>query len=111
LVGAYEVQHHATAISLVAAGVGCAILPASTLEEGDRPGVRRIPLIGPEVKRKVVLTQRKNSTLSPAANAFLEIVKKHFQRKRDAAEKQTGHEKTTSLGSKPRGHKEKKSVV
>ena len=111
LVGAYEVQHHATAISLVAAGVGCAILPASTLEEGDRPGVLRIPLIGPEVKRKVVLTQRKNSTLSPAANAFLEIVKKHFQHKRAVLEKQSGHEKTTSLGSKPRGHKEKKSVV
>lgn len=75
LSGAYEVQHHATAISLVAAGVGCAILPASTLEEGDRLGVCRIPLIGPVVKRKVILSQRKNSTLSPAANAFLELLK------------------------------------
>ena len=79
LTGAYEVQHHATAISLVAAGVGCAILPASTLEEGDRLGVCRIPLIGPVVKRKVILSQRKNSTLSPAANAFFELEEFSFR--------------------------------
>ena len=64
-----------TAISLVAAGVGSAILPASTFHEGDRPGVRRIPLINPVVKRKVILTQRKNNTLSPAAEAFCQLVK------------------------------------
>jgi len=73
--GAYEVQHHATAISLVAAGVGCAILPASTLEEGDRQGVRRIPLVSPVVTRKVVLSRRKKSTLSPAANAFFNLLR------------------------------------
>jgi len=74
--GAYEVQHHATAISLVAAGVGSAILPASTFKEGDRPGVRRIPLISPIVKRKVILVKRKSSTLSPAAEAFYNLAKK-----------------------------------
>lgn len=74
LSGAYEVQHHATAISLVAAGLGAAILPASTLEEGARPGVCRIPLTGPVVKRKIVLIQRKNSTLSPAASAFATVL-------------------------------------
>lgn len=75
LSGAYEVQHHATAISLVAAGVGTAILPASTLEDGARPGVCRIPLVSPVVKRKITLLRRKNSTLSPAANAFFELLK------------------------------------
>lgn len=76
LSGAYEVQHHATAISLVAAGVGCAILPASTFHEGDRPGIRRIPLVSPVVKRKVILVRRKNCSLSPAAEAFHELVRK-----------------------------------
>jgi DNA-binding transcriptional LysR family regulator len=76
LSGAYEVQHHATAISLVAAGVGCAILPASTFREGDRPGVCRIPLTKPVVKRSVILTRRRNSTLSPAAEAFHQLVKR-----------------------------------
>lgn len=75
LSGSYEVQHHATAISLVAAGVGSAILPASTFKDGDRPGVRKIPLVSPVVKRKVILIQRKNSSLSPAAEAFCELVK------------------------------------
>ncbi len=74
LTGSYEVQHHATAISLVAAGVGGAILPASTLEEGARPGVRRIPLTNPVVKRKVSLMRRKHHTLSPAAEAFHELL-------------------------------------
>lgn len=74
LSGAYEVQHHATAISLVAAGLGAAILPASTLEEGARPGVCRIPLTSPVVKRKIVLIQRKNSSLSPAASAFANVL-------------------------------------
>ncbi|TAH52051.1 MAG: LysR family transcriptional regulator [Betaproteobacteria bacterium] len=79
LSGAYEVQHHATAISLVAAGVGTAILPASTLEEGARPGMCRIPLVSPVVKRRITLLRRKNSTLSPAANAFFELLKNGAQ--------------------------------
>lgn len=74
LSGAYEVQHHATAIGLVAAGVGAAILPASTLGEGDRPGVCRIPLTGPVVKRKITVLHRKNNTLSPAAEAFYKLL-------------------------------------
>lgn len=76
LTGAYEVQHHATAINLVAAGVGCSILPSSSCGENDRPGVIRIPLIEPIVKRKVVLIQRKGATLSPAAAAFCDVLKK-----------------------------------
>ena len=47
LSGSYEVQHHATAINLVAAGVGCAILPSSTLNDGERPHIHKIELKGP----------------------------------------------------------------
>ncbi len=70
LQGNYEVQHHATAMNLVAAGVGSAILPSSTFQEGDRPGVRKIPLTEPTVKRKVVLLRLRRGGLSPAAQAF-----------------------------------------
>ena len=76
LSGSYEVQHHATAISLVVAGVGCAILPASTYREGDRPGLCRIPLTKPVVKRSVILIRRKGVTLSPAAEAFHLLIKR-----------------------------------
>ncbi|MFC7408172.1 LysR family transcriptional regulator [Hydrogenophaga atypica] len=68
--GNYEVQHHATAVNLVAAGVGSAILPSSTFKTGDRPNVLKIPLVQPSVKRKVVLLQRQRGGLSPAAEAF-----------------------------------------
>lgn len=66
----YDVQHHATAINLVAAGVGAAILPASTFEEGDRPGVRKIALTHPVVRRRVVMLQRRGQDLPRAAAAF-----------------------------------------
>ena len=74
LQGRYEVQHHATAINLVAAGVGAAILPSSTFEPGDRPGVRKIPLTHPVVRRQVVLLQRRDHALSPAAQAFHDLI-------------------------------------
>lgn len=74
--GKYEVQHHATAVNLVAAGVGSAILPSSTFREGDRPHVRKIPLAQPSVRRKVVLLELKNRTLSPAAQAFRDFLRK-----------------------------------
>lgn len=75
LQGHYEVQHHATAINLVAAGVGSAILPSSAFEEGDRPGVRKIPLTQPTVKRKVSLLRTRHGGLSPAAQAFHELLR------------------------------------
>ena len=74
--GSHEVQHHAIAINLVAAGVGSAILPSSCLLEGDRPGVRKIPLTHPSVKRKVVLLKLRRGGLSPAAQAFEHALRK-----------------------------------
>jgi DNA-binding transcriptional LysR family regulator len=74
LVSRFEVQHHATALNLVAAGVGATILPASTFREGDRPGVRRLDLNEPTVRRKVVLVQRRGGSLSPAALAFAQLL-------------------------------------
>jgi DNA-binding transcriptional LysR family regulator len=71
----YEVQHHATALNFVAAGVGSAVLPASTFRDGDRPGLRKISIAGPPVHRKVVLLRRRAGTLSPAVEAFRSLVR------------------------------------
>lgn len=80
LYGNYEVQHHATAVNLVAAGVGSAILPSSTFKTGDRPNVRKIPLVQPAVKRKVVLLKHQRGGLSPAAEAFQRLLRElHFK--------------------------------
>jgi DNA-binding transcriptional LysR family regulator len=70
----YEVQHLSTALGLVASGVGVAILPFSTMGKEAAPGVCRIPLVGPVISRTLALTRRAGSTLSPAAQAFYEML-------------------------------------
>ena len=72
--GTYEVEHLSTAIGLVAAGVGSAILPYSTIQEGSYPRVRRIALVTPVITRTLVLIRRRNATLSPAAQRFYETL-------------------------------------
>jgi DNA-binding transcriptional LysR family regulator len=71
---AYEVQYHSTAVNLVEAGVGCAVLPWSALGPAGRSPIRRIELVGPKVHRRVMLFTRKNATLSPSAQAFYDVV-------------------------------------
>ena len=70
----FEVRHRSTAVGLVAAGVGVAILPAATLEEGADHGLCRLPLVRPVIKRKFCVITERNSTLSPAASAFFDLL-------------------------------------
>ena len=72
--GSYKVRHRSTAIGLVAAGIGVAILPAATLDEGADYGLCRLPLVRPVIKRKVCMITKRNSTLSPAASAFFDLL-------------------------------------
>lgn len=72
--GRFEVEHPSTAISLVAAGVGAAVLPAATLLAGSFPDVRRVKLVHPVVQRTIVRFVRRGVTLSPAANAFHDML-------------------------------------
>ena len=72
--GDYGVQYHSTAVNLVEAGVGCAVLPWSVLGAGVRPHIKRIRLGGPTVHRRVMLFTRKQASLSPAAQAFMDLV-------------------------------------
>jgi len=72
--GDYGVQFHSTAVDLVEAGVGCAVLPWSVLGANARPHIKRIRLGGPVVHRRVMLFNRRKTTLSPAAKAFTDLV-------------------------------------
>jgi DNA-binding transcriptional LysR family regulator len=74
LTGSYEVEHLSTAIALVAAGVGTAILPFSTIQDGTYPRVRRIPLLAPVIRRNIVLIRRKATSLSPASQLFYDML-------------------------------------
>lgn len=70
----YEVQHLSTAIGLVSAGVGVAILPFSSIPNSARSTVCRVPLVAPVISRTLVLTRRRSATLSPAAAAFYDLL-------------------------------------
>jgi DNA-binding transcriptional LysR family regulator len=76
---AYEVQHHSTAVNLVEAGVGCAVLPWSVLGAASRPKMARVDLVAPVVNRSVMLFTHRNASLSPAAQAFLGLVNTLFK--------------------------------
>lgn len=73
---AYEVQYHSTAVNLVEAGVGCAVLPWSALGTRSQTAIRRLELVSPKVHRRVMLFTRKNASLSPSAQAFFDLVLK-----------------------------------
>ena len=81
LPSAYEVQHPSTALSLVAAGAGIAILPRLTLRRGADVCVRAIPLRAPVVRRELGLIHRKDVTLSPAALALYTLIRQTLTRR------------------------------
>ena len=71
----YEVQRSATAVGLVAQGVGMAIVPRLSVQRGSYPGLRMIALTEPVVTRSFVLISRKGSALSPAAQALYDLIR------------------------------------
>jgi DNA-binding transcriptional LysR family regulator len=77
--GRYEVEQMSTAIGLVSAGVGVAILPASSRLAETYPEVRQIPLVNPTVKRAIGLTRRRDATLSPAAQALYHLIARELK--------------------------------
>jgi DNA-binding transcriptional LysR family regulator len=94
LTGTYEVDHLSTAIGLVSAGVGAAVLPFSTIQEGTNPMVRRIPLVRPVISRTIVLVRRKNGYLSPATQIFYDMLARRLEA--------TVREVTARRSTKPR---------
>lgn len=72
--GRYEVEHPSTAVSLIAVGVGAAVLPSATLLPDTFPDVKRIKLGHPVIQRTIVRFMRRGATLSPAAQAFYDAL-------------------------------------
>ena len=70
----YEVQHSSTALGLVAAGVGAAIVPSLAVPPDGHPRIRVVALADPVVSRSLVLVSRKASHLSPAAQALHDAI-------------------------------------
>jgi DNA-binding transcriptional LysR family regulator len=68
---AYEVSHMTTAIMMVEAGLGVAVLPAYVWGFARVFNVVSKVLCEPEVRREVAIIQASGKSLSPAAEAFL----------------------------------------
>jgi DNA-binding transcriptional LysR family regulator len=69
----YEIQHGTTMIGLVEAGLGVAVVPAMAMPSADHPLLVSVPLVEPEVRRKMGLIRRRSSVLSPAAQQLYDL--------------------------------------
>jgi DNA-binding transcriptional LysR family regulator len=73
---AYEVSHMTTAIMMVEAGLGVAVLPAYVWGFARAFNVTPRVLSEPEVRREVAIIHAGGRALSPAAEAFTQYLKK-----------------------------------
>ncbi len=73
----YEVQHVASALSLVAAGLGLAVVPRLAVDAARSHGVVAMPLRNPSVSRTLGIVARHGLPLSFAADALLAIIRRH----------------------------------
>lgn len=73
----YEVQRSSTAVGLVAAGAGIAVVPRLAWQAGSYPGLRVVALHTPIVGRTFSLLSRKGAHLSPAAQALYDLILRH----------------------------------
>jgi DNA-binding transcriptional LysR family regulator len=72
----YEVNHVTGALSMVAAGLGVAAVPALAMSRDEHPALVSIPLSHPTVSRTLGIIVRKGSMLAPPAQALLELLRK-----------------------------------
>lgn len=63
----YETQHVTAAMGLVEAGLGVAAVPSLAMPGPDHPLLVSVPLVEPQVSRRVGLISRRGRSLSPAA--------------------------------------------
>jgi DNA-binding transcriptional LysR family regulator len=75
----YEVQHLATAISMVEAGLALAVVPRLAVDAAGSQAVVAVPLRDPAITRRLGVVSRKGAPLSPAAEALLGLLRRHFR--------------------------------
>jgi DNA-binding transcriptional LysR family regulator len=70
----YEVTHLSTSLGLVEAGLGISVLPRMATPQGEHPFLITRPIGHPEISRIIGVVRRRGSTLSPAAERFLDML-------------------------------------
>jgi DNA-binding transcriptional LysR family regulator len=77
---AYEVSQITTAIALVEAGLGSAVLPTYAWAAAQYRKVVAKPLRKPSISRDIVMIHASGRSVSPAVSAFESIVRRYVQR-------------------------------
>lgn len=72
----YEVQRSSTAVGMVAAGVGVAVVPGLAIQRGSYPNLEIVPLVDPVVSRTLVLLTRIRAHFTPAAQALYDLIRR-----------------------------------
>jgi len=70
----YEVQHVATAVSMVIAGLGLTVVPRLAIDVAGTPGVAAIPLHNPGVARTLGIVQKRGTALSAPAEFLAGLI-------------------------------------
>ncbi len=73
---AYEASYISTALGMVEAGLGTTILPASVLRMDSGRDLVSRPIQNPRIDREVGIVQLRGRSLSPAAEAFSQAIRK-----------------------------------
>ncbi|MCO5397928.1 LysR family transcriptional regulator [Ralstonia soli] len=69
-----ETRHVTTMLGLVEAGLGVAAVPSMAMPGRDHPILTSVPLVEPVVKRRVGIVRRRGRPLTPAADAFHQMI-------------------------------------
>lgn len=71
---ACQVRYMSTAVALVRAGLGLAILPSTAVEIRSQANVRARPIQDPAFTRTIVLMRRRHSPVRPVVQTFIDSV-------------------------------------
>jgi DNA-binding transcriptional LysR family regulator len=77
----YEVQHIATAVSLVRAGLGAAVVPRLAADPHS-PGLAMVGLRAPGIARSLGVVSKRGVPLSPPARALLDLIRERGRSER-----------------------------
>jgi DNA-binding transcriptional LysR family regulator len=77
---AYETNYMSTAISMVRAGLGIAVLPESASSGDGQKEIRTVNISKPVLSRRIDVLVRKDRSLSPAATKMVELLKEFAAR-------------------------------
>lgn len=81
----YEVTYISTAAGLARAGLGVTLLPSSAIELETPSGLERRAVRAPGFNRDVGVVRKSARTLSPAAETFLDVLRKEAARRHPRA--------------------------